>query len=77
MTNLPLDNFLNMNPFVYPKFAVSINIPPTVVSDVYAVLLLKSTNQVPPLAVIKPLVKMLPLLITSPFLVTDAELVGM
>jgi hypothetical protein len=40
-------------------------------------LLLKSANQVPPLAVISPFVKMLPLLITSAFLVTEAELVGM
>jgi hypothetical protein len=48
-----------------------------VLSLVLTMLFLKSTNQVPPLAVISPLVKMLPRLITSAFLVTDAELVGM
>jgi hypothetical protein len=68
---------LNANEFKLPAI-VSANAKPRLeASLVNARLFLKSTNQVPPLAVISPLVKMLPRLIMSAFLVTDAELVGM
>jgi hypothetical protein len=75
---VPVEAFLNTRPSAAKGLVpVFTNNPFADVSLVKTRLFLKSTNQVPPLAVISPLVKMLPLLITSAFLVTEAELVGM
>ena len=72
------DDVLNVKPLpLVAEFNSFKNIPTLDTSLVNGMLFLKSTNQVPPLAVISPLVKMLPLLITSAFLVTDADVVGM
>ncbi len=68
-------SLVKINPFVNVESLPNPNLE--IASLVLERLFLKSTNQVPPLAVISPLVKMLPLLITSAFLVTEAELVGM
>ena len=81
-TRLDNDNlkgpwFLNTKPFVAPVFVSARNKVLTLASLVKTRLFLISTNQVPPLAVISPLVKMLPLLITSAFRVTEADVVGM